>query len=105
MTEPLSPSVGLGVLHLFAKPTSSFDTEAVVQAVKEAEEGGDQVVSVALLGHKADAAFMALSPDLVRLRRLQSRLQVAGLELADSYVSLTELSEYAQGVPDEMKQA
>ena len=105
MTEPLSPSVGLGVLHLFAKPTATFDAEAVVQAVKEAEAGGDQVVTVALLGHKADAAFMALSPDLVRLRHLQARLGLAGLELADSYVSLTEISEYAQGVPDEMKQA
>ncbi len=31
-------------------------------------------------------------------------LQSAGLVLVDSYVSLTEVSEYAAGVPDEMKQ-
>jgi chlorite dismutase len=47
---------------------------------------------------------MALGPDLWRLRRLQSDLQAAGLVVVDSYVSLTELSEYAAGVPDEMKQ-
>jgi peroxiredoxin len=48
---------------------------------------------------------MALGPDLWRLRRLQAALQDAGLEVIDSYVSLTELSEYAQGVPEPMKQA
>jgi chlorite dismutase len=63
-----------------------------------------QVVTVAVLGHKADIGFMALGPDLWRLRRLQSDLQQAGLTVVDSYVSLTEVSEYAKGIPDEMKQ-
>ncbi len=56
-----------------------------------------------MLGHKADLAFMALGPDLRELRRLQSGLQEAGLDVVDSYVSLTEISEYAGGMPDEMK--
>ncbi len=73
--------------------------------MKAAEADGLQVVTVAMLGHKADLGFMALGPDLWRLRRLQSDLQAAGLEVADSYVSLTEVSEYAAGLPDEMKQA
>ena len=38
---------------------------------------------------------MALGLDLWRLRRLQTELAAAGLVLVDSYVSLTELSEYA----------
>jgi chlorite dismutase len=63
------------------------------------------VVTVALLGHKADLALMALGPDLWRLRKLQTDLQAAGLEIRDSYVSMTELSEYAQGLPEEMKRA
>jgi chlorite dismutase len=105
MPDPVSPSVGLGVLHLFCKPTPLVDPELVRSAVKAAEADGDQVVPVALLGHKADLAFMALGPDLWRLRRLQSALQSAGLDVVDSYVSMTELSEYSQGVPDEMKQA
>ncbi|MCX7622104.1 MAG: chlorite dismutase family protein, partial [Acidimicrobiales bacterium] len=58
-----------------------------------------------VLGHKADLAFMVLGADLWRLRRLQADLQAAGLEVRDSYVSLTEVSEYAQGVPEEMRNA
>ena len=112
MTEPLAPSIGLNVLHLFAKPVGSpswpdgpgFDAQAVVQAVKTAEADGVQVVTAAMLGHKADLGFMALGPDLWRLRRLQSDLQAAGLVVVYSYVSITEVSEYAAGLPDEMKQ-
>jgi chlorite dismutase len=103
--DPVSPSVGVNVVHLFCKPTPLLDAEAVVAAVKSAQADDHQVVTVALLGHKADAAVMALGPDLRRIRRLQSELQAAGLEVVDSYVSLTELSEYAAGVPDELKQA
>lgn len=105
MIEPLSPSVGLAVLHLFVKPTPGADAAAVLAAVKRAEGEGDQVVPVALLGHKADAAFMVLGDDVVRLRRFQTDLQAAGLTVVDSYVSLTELSEYAQGLPPERNQA
>jgi hydrogen peroxide-dependent heme synthase len=103
--EPLVPTVGWGVLHLFCKLAPLAEREAVVAAVKAAENDGLQVVPVAVLGHKADVGFMALGEDLWRLRALQAELQAAGLEVMDSYVSLTEISEYAQGVPDEMKQA
>jgi chlorite dismutase len=73
--------------------------------VKAAEGDDVQVVPVAMLGHKADVAFMAVGADLWRLRQLQSELAAAGLDVVDSYVSLTELSEYAQGVPEPMKEA
>ena len=109
MTEPaapaVSPAVGWGVLHLFCKPTPLVDAEAIVSAVKRAEADGDQVVGGAVLGHKADLAFMALGTDLWQLRRLQADLTNAGLEVVDSYVSLTEISEYAQGVPEQMREA
>ena len=36
---------------------------------------------------------------------VQTALAAAGLEVVCSYVSLTELSEYAPGLPEEMKQA
>ena len=103
MAEPLSPQVGWGVLHLFCKPTPATDAQAVIAAVKAAEGAGDQVVPVAVLGHKADLAFMVLGDELRRQRRFQTELQAAGLEVVDSYVSLTEVSEYAQGMPEEMK--
>jgi len=83
----------------------STDAEAALRAMKTAREAGDQVVTAALLGHKADVGVMALGPDLWRLRALQTALRLAGLEAAASYVSLTELSEYAEGLPEEMKQA
>ena len=105
MPEPLEPTVGWGVLHLFCTLTPEADGSAVAAAVKAAETDGVQVVPVAVLGHKADVGFMALAPDLWRLRSLQRDLVGAGLALADSYVSLTEISEYAQGVPDELKEA
>ncbi|HEV8298988.1 MAG TPA: chlorite dismutase family protein [Acidimicrobiales bacterium] len=105
MTEPVAPSVGLGVVHLFCKRTDRTAPEDVVSAVKAAETDGVQVVPVAVLGHKAELAFMALGPDLWRLRDLQTALARAGLDIVDSYVSLTELSEYAPGLPDAMKQA
>lgn len=105
MPTPLAPSVGWGVLHLFCAAGPLADAEAIAAAVHAAEADGNQVVPVALLGHKADLGFMVLGPDLWRLRRLQTELAAADLDVVDSYVSLTELSEYAHGVPDEMKEA
>jgi chlorite dismutase len=105
MPDAISPSTGWCVLHLFCKPTPLADADAIVTAVKAAQADDHQVVTATILGHKADLAVMALGPDLRRLRRLQTELTSAGLDVVDSYVSLTELSEYAQGVPDEMKRA
>jgi chlorite dismutase len=105
MPDPLVPTVGWGVLHLFCRSTPLADAGAVVAAVKAAQEADHQVVAVAMLGHKADVALMALGPDLWRLRQLQTAVTTAGLDVVDSYVSLTELSEYAQGVPEELKEA
>ncbi len=96
---------GLCVVHLFCKPTTSVDREAVIGAVKQAESADCQVVTAAMLGHKCDYAVMALSPDVTALRTLQTALQRAGLDVVDSYVSITEVSEYAKGLPAEMIQA
>ncbi|HEY2302715.1 MAG TPA: chlorite dismutase family protein [Acidimicrobiales bacterium] len=105
MSEPLSPAVGWGVLHLFCKLRPGADAEAVEAAVKQARAEEQQVVMFSVLGHKADLGVMALGPDWVRQRALQSALQAAGLEVVDSYVSLTEVSEYAGGLPEELRNA
>ncbi|WP_254126734.1 chlorite dismutase family protein [Aquihabitans sp. G128] len=105
MPEPLVPSTGLGVLHLFCAVAPLTDRAAVEAAVKSAEADDLQVVPVAVLGHKADVAFMVLGKDLWRLRAFQSAVVAAGLDVVDSYVSLTELSEYAKGLPEQMAQA
>ena len=103
MTNDVRPSIGQGVLHLFFKAGPAVDAAAATAAVAACRDRGDQVVSVAMLGHKADIAVMGLGPNLWSLRELQTDLVASGLELVDSYVSLTELSEYAMGIPDEMK--
>ncbi len=110
MPEPAQLSEGLGVVHLFWKVTPLSDRDLVLEAIKQATANGDQVIgdqviTAAMLGHKADLATMVLGKDLWRLRQFQTALSGAGLELVDSYVSFTEVSEYAAGVPDEAKQA
>ncbi len=103
MLDPVTTSDGLSVVHLFCVTTPDTDHDAVVDAVRTAEATGVQVVTVAVVGHKAELCFMALHTDLWLLRDLQSGLNRAGLVLIDSFVSITEVSEYAVGVPDEMK--
>jgi chlorite dismutase len=105
MSEPMSPSVGLAVVHYFCKPFPQFDGEALINAVKAAENNGVTVVTVSMLGHKADLAVMGVAADMRELKALQTGLQHAGLEIVDSYVSLTEVSEYAKGMPQEMLNA
>ena len=102
---PLTPTTGWGVLHLFGRPTRELDADALRKAADGAEADGYQVVPVALLGHKADLGLVALGPDVWRLRRLQTEVVAAGVVLTGSYVSLTEVSEYAAGVPEEVRQA
>jgi hydrogen peroxide-dependent heme synthase len=107
MPEKLSPAVGLTVLHLFFRvdPNHRVDSSAVSVAVKACQADEHQVVSFAILGHKADIGFMSLGADMWRLRKLQSDLVRAGLVLVDSYVSMTEASEYTAGMPEEMLNA
>jgi chlorite dismutase len=89
------------VLHLFLRARAGADGEAVSAAVKSCVGDDHQVIPFAVLGHKADLGVMALGPDLWRLQRLQAELLAAGLEPASSYLSLTEVSEYAKGMPPE----
>ena len=105
MPDALHPTTGWAVVHLFCKKAPLADAAAITAAVKSCASDEHQVVTVAILGHKADIAVMAVGPDLWRLRRLQTELADAGLDIVDSYVSLTEVSEYADGMPDEMKSA
>jgi chlorite dismutase len=94
------------VLHLFLTvppvgDRNGADGEAVTSAVKSCQADDHQVVTFALLGHKGDLGVLALGPDLWRLQRLQAELLAAGLHLSSSYLSLTEVSEYAKGMPPE----
>lgn len=104
-SAPVSPNAGWGVLHLFCKPRPEAKTRSLLDAIDAARYDDCQVVTAAMLGHKADVCVLALGPDMRRLRRLQTELHTGGLDVVDSYVSLTEVSEYAAGVPEDMRQA
>src|ERR1035437_359534 len=99
---PLGPSRGLNVVHLFCHPDGVVDVAAVRTAVEDAQAAGLQVVTVAIVGAKADLCFMVLGANLWDLRKFQSKVQAAGFKVAESYVSVTEVSEYATGMPEKM---
>ena len=94
---------GLCVVHLFCKPSPTVDREAVVAAVKSAEANECQVLTAAIVGHKCDLAVMARAPISGRCGSCRPRCR-RGLDVVDSYVSITEVSEYAKGMPEEMLQ-
>jgi chlorite dismutase len=99
---PLGPARGLNVLHLFCHPLRDVDAGAVRKAVDDATQSGLQIVTAAIVGAKADTCFLALGENLWDLRRFQSKIQSAGFHVAESYVSVTEVSEYAAGMPEAM---
>ncbi len=102
--EKFTPKEGWSVLHLFCVGAMDLDKAKVVAAVKAAREDGYQVVPFAILGHKAQAGFLAIGPSFVRLKELQRDIERAGLSVVDSYVSITEVSEYAAGMPADRKE-
>ena len=100
--EPLGPSSGLNVLHLFCHADAEVDEGAVRKAVEESRAADLQVVTAAIMGAKADICFMVLGINLWDLRTFQSKIQAAGLLVSESYVSVTEVSEYAAGTPEKI---
>ncbi len=103
----LSPerTPGWAVLHLFCDLAAGADTEAVVSALARCQSDGYGIVTVEIVGHKGDLGVLALGPSFGRLREVQSELRRAGCVPRYSYVSLTEVSEYAGNAPEEMKKA
>jgi chlorite dismutase len=92
---------GWAALHLFCDLGAGTDQAAAESALARCQADGYEVVTVEILGHKADLGVLALGPSFERLRELQSELRHAGCEPRYSYVSATEVSEYAARVPEE----
>jgi chlorite dismutase len=99
------PEPGWWVFHLFYKVTPAAQRGPIELAIKECQSAEHQVIAATLYGHKADLALTAIGPSPAVLRSLQTQLRHAGLEAVYSYTSLTELSEYASGLPEEMRRA
>jgi hydrogen peroxide-dependent heme synthase len=105
--EPVTPSIGWGVLHLFYRvdrdrvEQDPGGAKRIVDAVASLEADGHHATMFVVLGHKADLGVMAYGPDLARLHAFQQELLAAPLNPDYSYVSLTELSEYSATEADE----
>jgi chlorite dismutase len=105
--EPVTPSIGWGVLHLsYRVDRARAEQEPgaakrIVDAIESFEADGHQALVFAVLGHKADLGVMALGPDLTRLQAFQQELLTGPLIPDYSFVSLTELSEYSMTEDDE----
>ena len=105
-TDAVAPDLaGWWVAHLFYKITGHAERGPVELALKAFAADGRQIVTVAMLGHRADLGIVAIGSSAEAIRHLQTELRRAGLDLADSYLSRTELSEYAAGLPPEMANA
>jgi peroxiredoxin len=103
--SPLGPTRGLNVVHLFCHPEVEIDAGALRKAIDDATQQDVQILTAAIVGAKADICFMALGKNLWDIRHFQSKVQAAGFFVAESYVSVTEVSEYAAGMPEEMLNA
>lgn len=95
----MAVSQGWGVLHLFWRVRSAGGAGDAIARFAAADD--QQAVTFSVLGGRADAGLMALSPDLDALDRLAKDLHGRGLEPVSSFISLTELSEYTATEDDE----
>src|SRR6476646_11124191 len=99
--EPVSPSIGWGVLHLFYRVDRARveqepgAAKRIVDAVASLEADDHHALVFAILGHKADLGVMAYGPDLARLHAFQQELLTGPLLAEYSFVSLFVFSEYA----------
>ena len=80
--NPLGPSRGLNVVHLFCHPDVEIDASALRsdrrsgRTRRPGRHGGH-------LGAKADVCFMVIGENLWDVRRFQSQVQSAGFFVAE----------------------
>jgi len=88
---------------LFCKPRPEAKARSLLDAIDAARKHDCQVVTAAMLGTRPTFAFSRSAG----LRRSGACNRAADRrpDVVDSYVSLTEVSEYAVGVPEDMRQA
>lgn len=98
----VTPSRGWGVIHLFLRTVRGAPAAPVLDAVTAfTETEPHQVVAFSVLGGRADVGLMALGPDLDALDGFVKAVLNGPVECVDSFVSLTELSEYTTTEDDE----
>jgi len=101
-TTGVTPSQGWGVVHLFLKVVRDAPMEQLLEAIRAfTAVDPQQVVAFSVLGGRADVGLMALGPDLDALDVFTKAALAAPVECVDSFVSMTELSEYTTTEDDE----
>ena len=91
----LHPSEGWGVIHLFLRTERGADATALLDAIARfTATDPNQVIAFSVLGGRADLGLMLVSPDLDALDRTVKEITAGPVECLDSFVSLTEHSEY-----------
>jgi chlorite dismutase len=91
----LTLSEGWGVVHLFVAADRGAPARPALDAIARfTENDPNQVIVASILGGRADLGFMCLSPDLDALDQLVKELLAGPLERLDSFISVTENSEY-----------
>jgi hydrogen peroxide-dependent heme synthase len=100
---PVTPSTGWGVVHLMLRAAPGAPgAEGALAAIEAfAAVEPQQAIVFSVLGGRADVGLMALGPDLDALDRLVKAVLAGPFEPTDTFVSLTELSEYTSTEDDE----
>ncbi|MCB0882285.1 MAG: chlorite dismutase family protein [Thermoleophilia bacterium] len=100
--EPLEPSEGWGVVHLFLRAERGGDASGILDAIARfTAVDPQQVVAFSVLGGRADLGVMALGPDVDALDAFTKDVLAGPVEVVYSFFSLTELSEYTATEDDE----
>lgn len=97
------PSEGWGVVHLLLRARrGEHGGSRIVDAVQrfDAREN-QQAIAFSVLGARADFGVMLVAPDLEVLDRVVKQILSGPVEAVDSFVSLTEASEYTSSGDDE----
>ena len=91
----LRPSEGWGVIHLVLRTERGGDGQGILDAITGfIATDPNQAITFSVLGSRADLGVMLLSPDLDALDRVVKAITAGPVECIDSFVSLTEHSEY-----------
>jgi chlorite dismutase len=89
-------------VHLILRTEPGADGSGMLDAIRAfTADDPNQVLTFSVLGGGADLGVMALSPDLDRLDLLTKALTAGPVDVAYSFFSLTEGSEYTSTEADE----
>lgn len=97
---------GLYVSHLMvAFSASELERKSAAEALRrikeEAELKGNQFFTASTFGHESDAIIMVLASSAEELLGIEQSVKSCGVQVVDSFLSLTETSEYTTSEEEE----